>query len=228
MRVCDEFVELLDMRELGIIVIRDKVGNPQYDPKTMLKLIIYAYSYGWRSSRKIERALYHNLSFMWLTGGLKPDHKTISKFRSDNKDALKKVLKQCVKICMDLKLIEGNTLFIDGSKIRANASIKEIWTEDRCEEFLKKLDSRIEEILTECETADKNEEGTFTKIPEELIGKRRRRSADMRQWRRREGGYSTKDLRAIYNHKRRKRHRDRALHVQEHCREEHEWQIGVQ
>nr|ADI87769.1 transposase [uncultured Nitrospirae bacterium MY4-5C]ADI87781.1 transposase [uncultured Nitrospirae bacterium MY4-5C]ADI87791.1 transposase [uncultured Nitrospirae bacterium MY4-5C] len=170
-RLYDEFVNLLDMRELGIEVIRDKVGNPQYDPRIMLKLIIYAYSYGWRSSRKIERALYHNLSFIWLTGGLKPDHKTISKFRSDNKDALKKVLKQCVKICMELKLIEGNTLFIDGSKIRANASIKEIWTDERCEEFLKKLDIRIEELIKECESADKNEEGTLAKLPEELIGK---------------------------------------------------------
>ncbi|MBF0457588.1 MAG: transposase [Nitrospirae bacterium] len=109
-RVYDEFIEILDMRELGIIVMRDKTGNPQYDPKTMLKLIVYAYSYGWRSSRKIERALYNNLSFIWLMGGLRPDHKTISRFRSDNKEALKKVLKQCVRICMELKLIEGNTL----------------------------------------------------------------------------------------------------------------------
>ncbi|MCG6553796.1 MAG: transposase [Candidatus Magnetominusculus sp. LBB02] len=60
MRVYDEFIEMIDMRELGIEVIRDQVGNPQYDPKTMLKLIVYAY--GWRSSRKIERALYHNLT----------------------------------------------------------------------------------------------------------------------------------------------------------------------
>lgn len=168
-RVYDEFIELLDMRELGIFVIRDKVGNPQYDPKMMLKLLVYAYAYGWRSSRKIERALYHNLSFIWLTGGMRPDHKTISKFRSDNKEGLKKVLKQCVRICIDLQLIEGNTIFIDGSKIRANASIKESWTEARCEEFLKKLDSRINELLEECESADKSEEGRSAKLSEDLI-----------------------------------------------------------
>ena len=55
-------------------------------------------------------------------GGLKPDHKPISEFRRRNKKALKKVLKQCARLCMKLGLIEGNTLFLDGSKIRANVS----------------------------------------------------------------------------------------------------------
>ena len=54
------------------------------DPRAMLKLLVYAYSYGVRSSRMIERACHHNISFMWITGGLKPDHKTISKFRKEN------------------------------------------------------------------------------------------------------------------------------------------------
>lgn len=67
-RVYDAFVEALDIEGLGIKVEEDKVGNPSYEPKAMLKLLVYGYSYGWRSSRKLERALYHNLSFIWLTG----------------------------------------------------------------------------------------------------------------------------------------------------------------
>ena len=55
-RVYDAFVEALDMEELGIKIEEDKVGNPSYEPRTMLKLLVYGYSYGWRSSRKIERA----------------------------------------------------------------------------------------------------------------------------------------------------------------------------
>ena len=101
-RVYDAFVEALDMGELGIEVDENKVGNSAYEPKAMLKLLIYGYSYGWRSSRKLERALHHNVSFMWLTGGLKPDHKTIANFRRENKEALKKVLEQCVRLCTDL------------------------------------------------------------------------------------------------------------------------------
>lgn len=170
-RVYDAFVEALNMGELGIEVDENKVGNSAYEPKAMLKLLIYGYSYGWRSSRKLERALHHNVSFMWLTGGLRPDHKTIANFRRDNKKALRKVLKQCVRLCMDLKIIEGNTLFIDGSKIRANASINNVWTEEKCNKALAKIDKRIEEILRESEEADNNENGTLVEIPEELKDK---------------------------------------------------------
>jgi len=170
-RAYDVFVEALDLEGLGIDVEEDRVGNSAYDPKMMLKILVYGYSYGWRSSRKLERALHHNLSFMWLTGGMKPDHKTIAKFRRDNTAALKKVLRQCVKLCIKLRLIEGNTLFIDGSKIRANASINQTWTEDKCRKVLEKTDKRIGEILKECEQADDSESGMPVRLPEELKDK---------------------------------------------------------
>lgn len=171
-RAYDAFVEALDLEELGIQVEEVKVGNSAYDPKVMLKILVYGYSYGWRSSRKLERALHHNLSFIWLTCGMKPDHKTIARFRRDNTAALKKVLRQCVRLCIDLKLIEGNTLFIDGSKLRANASINQTWTEQRCRKVLEKTDKQIEEILKECEQIDSRESGTQTGLPEELKDKR--------------------------------------------------------
>ena len=158
-RVYDAFVETLKLEELGIILEEDKVGNPGYYPKAMIKLVVYGYSYGsTRSSRKLERACYHNVSFIWLMGGLKPDHKTIARFRKDNKKALKNILKQCAMLCIKLDLIEGNTLFVDGSKIRANASINNIWTQERCERFLKHIDERIESILAECDKIDEEEE----------------------------------------------------------------------
>jgi len=121
-RAYDVIVDSFDFDALGIEVNSHKVGCPQYDPIAMLKLLVYGYSYGVRSSRKLERETHYNLSFIWLAGGLKPDHKTIAEFRRKNKSAIKKVLKQCARLCIDLGLIEGNTLFVDGSKIRANAS----------------------------------------------------------------------------------------------------------
>ena len=156
-RVYDVFVDALDFDQLGIKVEPHKVGCPQYDPKIMLKLLVYGYSYGVRSSRKLERETHYNLSFIWLTSGLKPDHKTIAEFRRNNKAALAKVLKQCARLCIDFGLIEGNTLFADGSKIRANASINSSWTKDRCLKRLEKIDNRIAEILSECEQVDQEE-----------------------------------------------------------------------
>ncbi len=153
-RAYDAMVDALDFKELGIAIDPDNVGNPQYDPRAMLKLLVYGTSYGIRSSRKLEREVHYNVSFMWLVGALKPDHKTIAEFRRKNKKALSKVLEQCARMCMKLNLVEGNTLFVDGSKIRANASLKNRWTKERCEEALKKADLRIKEILEECEKTD--------------------------------------------------------------------------
>ena len=153
-RAYDAMVEALDFKELGIDISPDNVGNPEYDPKAMLKLHVYGTAYGVRSSRKLEREAHYNISFIWLMKQLKPDHKTIAEFRRKNKTALKNVLQQCARMCIKLGLIEGNTLFADGSKIRANASIKNKWTKERCEEALKKADERIEEILKECEKTD--------------------------------------------------------------------------
>ena len=156
-RAYDAFVDSLDFDKLGINLDGRKVGCPQYDPKAMLKLLVYGYSYGIRSSRKLEREAHYNLSFIWLVGGLKPDHKTIAEFRRKNKSALQKVLKQCARLCIELKLIEGNTLFVDGSKVRANASINSSWTKQKSLKRLEKIDCRIAEILSECESVDQAE-----------------------------------------------------------------------
>jgi transposase len=65
-RAYDAFVDALDFEALQITGDPHQAGCPAYQPKTMLKILVYGYSYGIRSSRKLERALYHNLSFMWL------------------------------------------------------------------------------------------------------------------------------------------------------------------
>lgn len=172
-RAYDAFVESLDFSELGIKLDESRAGNSEYDPKSMLKLLLYGYSYGFRSSRKLERANYHNISFIWLMGGLKPDHKTIANFRKNNINLLKNVFKQCARFCIKIDLIEGNTLFVDGSKIRANASIKNTWTKEKCLHALKNIDKHIETVLTECEQTDEKEQDqpSLIKLKEELKDK---------------------------------------------------------
>jgi transposase len=172
-RAYDAFVESLDLKALGIVWEECKVGNCAYEPGAMIKLLTYGYSYGFRSSRKLERATYHNISFIWLMGGLKPDHKTISNFRKDNEKALKNILKQCARLCIKLELIEGNTLFVDGSKFRANASIGKTRTKEKYEEYLKNVDNRIESILRECKNADEKEQDnpSLVKLKDELKSK---------------------------------------------------------
>jgi len=156
-RVYDAFVDALDFQALGIS-LEPQAGADEYYPKDMMKLVIYSYSYGTRSSRKIERNCHHNLSFQWLMGGLKPDYRSISRFRSTYKEQIKKVLKQCVHMCMGLGLIEGNVLFTDGSKFRANASINNTWTKEKCAKYLTKINEQIDRLIEDCEHLDQDED----------------------------------------------------------------------
>jgi transposase len=172
-RAYDIFVEALNFRELGIEINPDKVGNSEYEPRSMFKLLVYGYSYGVKSSRKLERECYHNLAFIWLMGGLRPDHKTIAEFRRNNKKALQKVLQQCARMCIKLDLIAGNVLFVDGTKIRANAGRHRSHDQAYYEKRLAEIDSRIEQLLVECETVDQSEEGTpsYVSMDKELSKK---------------------------------------------------------
>lgn len=173
-RVYDAFVDALDFHQLGISLI-PKAGAERYDPVRMIKLLIYSYSYGQRSARLIERACYHNLSYIWLMGDLKPDYRTIARFRSEHKDAIKKVLKQCVSMCVDMGLVDGNTLFIDGSKFRADASLHNTLSREQVEKELKKAEDHIEQLINECERKDQEESGlsSLVKTQEKIISQER-------------------------------------------------------
>ena len=173
-RAYDAFVEALNFNDLGIQIDPNQVGNSEYDPKAMLKLFVYGYSYGIKSSRKLEREIYHNFSFIWLMGGLKPDHKTIAEFRRKNKEALKKVLRQCARMCLKLDLIAGNVLFVDGTKIRANAARAKTHDQAYYEQHLSEIDGRIEQLVEEGEKIDQIEEGqkSWVEMDRELTQKK--------------------------------------------------------
>lgn len=168
-RVYDAFIEAV-FPKLGIEINPHKVGNTPYHPKAMLKLLVYGYSYGARSSRKLEQESYNNLTFIWLMGGLKPDFKTIAEFRRTHKKSLAEVLKQCARLCIRLNLIAGNVLFVDGTKIRANAARAANHSRSWYEQQLKTVDQRIQQLLDQCEAQDKQEEGlgSFVKTDKDL------------------------------------------------------------
>ena len=88
-----------------------------------LKLIIYAYLRNLYSSRKIEQALSENIHFMWLSGQNTPDHNTVNDFRSKRlKGHLKKIFNQVVLLLVDQGIINLKDIYVDGTKIEANAN----------------------------------------------------------------------------------------------------------
>ena len=177
-RAYDAFVEALDFGELGIALMPG--GNAdEYYPKMLMKVLVFGYAYGIRSSRKLERACHHNLAFIWLIGGLKPDFRTIGRFRRQHREALKKILKQCVRMCINLELVDGNALFIDGSGIRANAGIKNNWNVKRCKRHIHDLNERIDQLVNDNAHEDLQEERqeSIVQLKKELRDKEKLRIA---------------------------------------------------
>nr|MBO2504469.1 IS5/IS1182 family transposase [Bacilli bacterium] len=99
-------------------------GCPAYHPRMMLKIILCAYSQSVFSGRKIEALLKDSIRMMWLAQGYEPSYRTINRFRVHPE--VKELIRQCfVQFRCQLveeKLIDQEAIFIDGTKIEANAN----------------------------------------------------------------------------------------------------------
>jgi len=158
-RAIEDYVELLDMVELGFTksALNSGDGQPAYHPRLLLKIYIYGYLNRIRSSRKLESEIKRNIEMMWLCAGLTPKYKTIADFRKENSKALKKVFREFVLLCKELDLITGELVGVDGTFLRANASKNQLIMKKSVERDLKKIDERIEAYLKNMEFADKEE-----------------------------------------------------------------------
>jgi transposase len=167
-RIFNEMMDYLDYSNYEAKC--SHMGCPPYPPKIMVKVLGYAYSKGIFSSRNIEEALKVDVRFIWLAGGLKPDHNTIARFRKDSGDDLTDLFKDSVKLCMRAGLVYLNSVSIDGTKIIACASKKRIYNEERIESELKS----VEKILKHAEEIDAAEDKLYgnsngKEIPADLL-----------------------------------------------------------
>lgn len=98
-------------------------GTSSYHPSMLLKVVVYSYLVNIYSSRKMETAVRENIHLMWLSGMSKPDHHTLNRFRSDRlKGVLKKIFVQVVQLLADQGLVSLKEVYVDGTKIEANAN----------------------------------------------------------------------------------------------------------
>jgi transposase len=126
-RVVDAFVGSLDLAELGFNrVAATATGRPGYHPGDMLRLYIWGYLNQVRSSRHLERACVRDLEALWLMRRLKPDYRTIAAFRHDNPEAIIAASAAFVQFCREEGLVGGRVVAVDGTKMRAVASPKNI------------------------------------------------------------------------------------------------------
>ena len=160
-RVIDAFVDSLDLTEMGFDkAVLAETGRPPYSPNDLLKLFIYGYFNKVRSSRKLEVETHRNVEIMWLLNKLKPDHKTISRFRKNNLAPIKRVFDSFVKLCVKMGLYNRQLISIDGSHFQAVNSKELNFTKTKLQDRIARINDHIAEYLTEIETIDNEDNKT--------------------------------------------------------------------
>ena len=127
-RVIEAFTLQLDLLSLGYKYAEcSNIGCRPYDPRMMLNLYLYGYLHRVRSSRRLHAETTRNVEVMWLMDSLQPDDKTISNFRKDNKEALRKTFRVFSQMFRQFGLYDREIVATDSVKFRANNSRKNNW-----------------------------------------------------------------------------------------------------
>lgn len=129
-------------------------GAPCYDPKMMAELLIYGYSVGITSSRKIAQALKENFAFSYIAAMQQPDFRTINRFRRKNRDMLEQLFAELVIYCAKLGMVSMEHIAIDGTKVHSSGS-------DDATYNMERLKKRIRRLLEEAERIDIEEDKKY-------------------------------------------------------------------
>lgn len=164
-------IEAIDRLPLTCFKVNDRgSGSKQHNPFMMLALLVYCYSNGIFSSRKIERASYRDVAVRYLTADTHPDHDTICKFRRENSAAISKSFVEILNLAKEMGLLKVGKVSTDGTHIKANASINKNITYKRAKELKNKLHQDVLELLAQAEQADQSSED-HQKLPQEIARK---------------------------------------------------------
>jgi len=140
-------------------------GQPPYDPRLMVKLLLYGYGTGVMSSRKLEVGSYRDIAMRMLCADQHPDFRSIARFRARHLDALAGLFVQALRLCEAAGLVGLGALAVDGTKLRANASRHKAMSYERMgpkaeqlEAEIAELTDRMGELLAEAQATDTAED----------------------------------------------------------------------
>lgn len=164
-RFIRDFVDSLDLGELGIEIPDSDTGRPPYAPDLLLKVWLFGYFHRIRASRKLEKGCLENMGLIWLTGMNAPDHNSLWRFFKTNKASLRHLFKQSIRVAVKADLIGLALHAVDGTKIQAVSSNDKARGRERLEMSLEDISERfdltIADALTEIERAEREESGEY-------------------------------------------------------------------
>lgn len=187
-RLLDEILRGLDWSE-WVTPCTDRRGRPPIHPRILAAVLLYGLMRRIRSSRMLEYMCGHNVDFIWLAEGHRPDHTTLSGFRKESGKALKGLFRQVGRLAMAMGLVRLVEVAFDGTRVKANASRYHTWTAAKAEAALKELDTLFDRMMGEADQADAQvQEGLFAgesanHLPAELatLEERRRKLQEVLQ-----------------------------------------------
>ena len=167
-------MDQLDLSEITARYEQERRGGPPYNPRMMVKVLLYGYCIGVSSSRRIAQRLHEDIAFRVLAANNTPDFRTISDFRKDHLAALSGLFLQVLVFCQRAGLVKLGHVALDGTKVKANASKHKAMSYKRMKEKEAQLQGEVDELLRRAQEADEEEDRRYGKdkrgdeLPEEL------------------------------------------------------------
>jgi len=155
-------------------------GQPPYDPRLMVRVLLYGYCVGVRSSRELERACVDVVAFRWLAGQQAPDFRSIGRFRQRHLAALGNVFLQALELCRAAGMVSLGRVALDGTKVRANASRRKAMSYARLTDKQRILAAEVSDMLADAQAVDADEDARFgadrrgDELPPELADRQSR------------------------------------------------------
>lgn len=169
-----ETVDRLDLKAFYKRYEGDGRRNQPYEPRMMVKVLLYGYATGTFSSRKLAKKLEEDVAYRVLGAGNFPAHRTIAEFRQLHLKEFQELFVQVVRIAAEAGVIRLGTLAVDGSKVRANASKHKAMSYKRMKSEHERLRREIGELTGQAAREDAEEDRIYgedrrgDELPEEL------------------------------------------------------------
>jgi len=138
-------------------------GAPPIDPRLLLKIMIYGYSIGTRSSRKLEKATYEDVAFRILSCDQHPDHDTIAAFRRRHIKSIHGIFLQVLTLCQEAGLVKMGHVSLDGTKVKASANKSKSRNYEQAKKSQEELNAEIRAALTDAKNTDAAEDKKYGK-----------------------------------------------------------------